>query len=371
MIKILHTADWHLRDTQYGNYERGLEFFAAAKRLVNDAILLHRQGKIDCIINGGDILDKKRPPSIVIHQLMEIHDMLVEAGIPMFTITGNHDQDDPSWISLNKKHNDRGIITIDDTTVDFKGVKIRGVLETSRKKIEEDLAQLTEQIDIIVWHGSMKECAGFDNGNYISLNEFIQYSEHLNTKLFLFGDIHKRQYFEQTRTNGNKIICGYPGSIEMASGVSEPPAKSCTIVDFDTLAMVEVPLITRPFIDADLSDPDVAANIIHQVLTTNEPLLINLKYYLDERFYLFDQFKSALNTREGKYNDIVRYSNEAPSTVVTNTERKSGTITLPELVADRLSGTSLVDVATELCLKTSNFEKVVEKFVQDKIPHIV
>lgn len=370
-MKILHTADWHLRDAQYGDYERGLEFFQAAKRLVNEAITLHKLGQIDCIVNGGDILDKKRPPSVVIHQLMEIHDMLVEANLPMFTITGNHDQDDPSWISLNKKHTDKGIISIDDTTVEFNGLRIHGALETNRKRLQEHLQQVNETVDILVWHGSMKESAGFDNGNYVSLQEFMDFTDHMNTKLFLFGDIHKRQYFEQTRANGTRILCGYPGSIEMASGVSEPPDKTYTIIDTDTLQMEHKPLKIRPFIEADLSSAEAAANIVQTLLTTEEPTLINLKYYLDDRFVLFDQFNIIMKTRDGKYKDIVRYSNEAPSTVITSEVAHTGSVSLAEVTGARFNGSTLLETAMELINKTCNPEKSIEKFVQDRIPYIV
>lgn len=365
-MKILHTADWHLRDSQYGDYSRGEDFFKSASRLIAKAGELFAAGKIDCIVNGGDILDKKRPPSVVIHQLLELHDKLVELGIPMFTITGNHDQDDPSWISLTKKHKDRGIIAIDDTVVEFRGIKIRGLLETSRTKLEAELGILAEPFDVLVWHGAVKESVNFDDGSNVSVYDFMQFTSHLNTSLFLFGDIHKKQYFELNRESGKKILLGYPGSIEMAN-VSEPPNKSFTIIDTDTLEMEDVSLLTRPFISVNLVDQANLKDAIEFIISQNQPITINLKYYLDERLHLFDELNTVLKSRENTFKDIIRYTNESPKTEDLPVNIV-GDITLENIALSRFRGTPVEDMVLALINKNANYEKVIETFVQTNIP---
>ena len=370
-MKILHTADWHLRESQYGDYERGLEFFQAAKRLVNTAIDLFRAGKIDCIINGGDILDKKRPPSVVIHQLMEINDLLVEAGLPMFTITGNHDQDSPSWISLNYKHKDRGIIPIDETTIDFRGMKIHGVMATTKNKIETAISQLNEKIDVIVWHGAIKESASFDDGSYISVDDFLEYSDHLGTRMFLFGDIHKPQYYQRQRKDGTYTVTGYPGSIEMAN-TQELGTKTFTIVDTDNLELEHVPLQSRPFIEIDLKDQDSLSKAIQDLSQQQKSALISITYYLDDRLELFNSLNLVLKTRETNFKDIIRFSNESPSTVeISEEEKATGTVTLPGLTMERFKNSNLGSTALELISKTANCEKIVEMFVQERLNTVV
>lgn len=368
---ILHTADWHLRESQYGDFDRGLEFFQAAKRLTSKAIDLFRAGKIDCIVNGGDILDKKRPPSVVIHQLMEINEMLVDAGLPMFTITGNHDQDDPSWISLNYKYKDRGIVPLDNTIVDYKGMKMTGIMATTKNKIELALAQINEKIDIIVWHGAIKESAAFDDGSYISVGDFLDFSEHLGTRLFLLGDIHKTQYYEKKRKDGTNTLTGYPGSIEMAN-TQESGNKTFTLIDTENLNCELVPLESRPFIEIDLKDAAALDSGIKALTSTGKSALISVTYYLDERLSLFNSLNLVLRTRETTFSDIIRFSNESPSSVVVSEEERStGNVTLPGITVERFKNTNLTPTALELINKTANHEKIIENFVQERLNTIL
>jgi DNA repair exonuclease SbcCD nuclease subunit len=367
-MRALHTADWHLRESQYGDKKRGLEFFEAALRLVEVASKLKEQGAIDCIINGGDILDKKRPPSLVMQQLMAIHDQLVYHNIPMFTITGNHDLDDPPWISLLPQFPGKGIISIDGLTLDFKGVKIRGVSALSKKGVQEEIESLNEPIDIVVWHGAIKESMSFTDGTNLSINDFIDYTSHINTKFFLLGDIHKRQYYDMMAPDGRRVICGYPGTLEMAS-TSENPNKSCTIIDTETYEMTEHQLVSRPYLEIDLKDEESMLAAVINLTNVNTSVLVSLQYYPDDRLDLFNKLNVVLADRSSRFNDIIRYSSEGVETKqeYINIE---GNVTLQTIIEADYAQDPLMDMMIELSNKNSNPEKIMESYVNSKLEQI-
>ncbi len=364
-MKILHTADWHLRESQYGDFGRGLEFFESAKRLIELAKVLKDSGQIDCIVNGGDILDKKRPPSVVVKQLLDIHALLVKYEIPMFTITGNHDQDDPSWISLVDVYPDKGIIPIDNKKIDFNGISIYGALDTSKKGLEYNLAGVSGPVDVLVWHGAISEVVNFDDGSYLNIQDFLNFSRHLNTKMFLFGDIHTTKYFTPHTDLGPAVI-GYPGTLEMCS-TSEAPNKSVTIVDTDNLSLQFLPVSSRPFIEIDLVDESVLGVYETMLRETEQPVLIKLKYYTDERLDLFTRLSLILSERSSKFKDLIRYTGESSTKEFTEAVDTKGEITLRGIAEMQYQDRDILDLVNSLLDKKVNAPKIIEEYVHTRL----
>ncbi len=364
-MKLLHTADWHLRESQYGDFGRGLEFFESSKRLIEQAKILKDAGELDFIVNGGDILDKKRPPSIVVKQLLDLHALLVKYEIPMFTITGNHDQDDPSWISLVDVYPDRGIIPIDNKKLEFNGLSIYGALDTSKKGLEANLAMVQGPIDILVWHGAISEVVNFDDGSYLTAADFINLSSHLNTRMFLFGDIHTTRYFTPI-VNDSPVLLGYPGTLEMCS-TSESEKKSATIIDTSTLEIKLLPLKSRAFFAIDLLTQVDLDNAVTSLIDLNEPALIKLKYYTDERLELFTKLCAVLTDRATKFKDIVRYTGEDANKSFVESVDVYGDITLRSIADAEYKDSACADLVFSLLEKTCNAPKVLEAFVHSRI----
>ncbi len=168
-IKFMHTADWHIRDVQYGRRFRGEDYRKAIRQIVDLAI----KNNVDFIVNGGDTLHLNRPSETMLEFLFEIHQSLRKAGIPMYTVTGNHDASDPSFLLFPSRQDqgggNGGIVCIDNQIVEHEGIRISGFPaipfgprpdEQGERNLDvENGTTLLERIhgctpvDICVWHG--------------------------------------------------------------------------------------------------------------------------------------------------------------------------------------------------------------------------
>ncbi|MGB2751738.1 MAG: DNA repair exonuclease [Pyrinomonadaceae bacterium] len=98
-MKFLHIADVHLGCTRYQLPESPRDFFEAW------IDVLQRYGideKVDFVIMCGDFFHKRSVPPETMNYAVEGLTMMREAGIPVVTIEGNHDQkhtdNDFSWL---------------------------------------------------------------------------------------------------------------------------------------------------------------------------------------------------------------------------------------------------------------------------------
>jgi exonuclease SbcD len=98
--KFLHFSDVHLGYQQYNHKERFNDFGRAFLHIVGQAIA----ERVDFVILGGDLFQKRAidPPTLV--QAMEGLGRLKEAGIPVAAVEGNHEhahyRDVFSWMEF-------------------------------------------------------------------------------------------------------------------------------------------------------------------------------------------------------------------------------------------------------------------------------
>jgi len=287
-MKILHTADLHLRDRQYARAFRGADFRAAMHRMIDLAV----DQQVDAIINGGDTFQINRPGSRLQAVLMEAHGRLKKAGIPMLCITGNHDNADPSFLEfpaltdyfealtgmpepdqLNEFRRNRklegatGIVCIDNARVRLGNWTIAGF--PASVDSQEMLKLLAaEPADIVVWHGCVAEFVPFPSANSLALEDMAL----PGIRAWLLGDIHLRN---RKRTKSG-VLVSYPGTLELCEK-GEPAEK---FVDIYTLPPEpsefpepqEVPMVTRPVLFLSVSDDneaDQACTKIQRTLLDN------------------------------------------------------------------------------------------------------
>jgi exonuclease SbcD len=285
-ISFLHTADWHIRDVQYGRRFRGIDYQKSIRQIVDLAI----QNKVDFIINGGDTLHINRPSETMLEFLFEIHQLLKEAGIPMYTVTGNHDASNPSFLQFparqDKEPGKGGIVCIDNQVVEIGGIRISGFTaipfgpkpnDTGARELDTKngitlLDHVTDRapVDICVWHGALDEFVPFPMSNSGSMLELpANYA-----RAWLLGDIHLR---DRKRLE-NGVLVSYPGPPEMCER-GEPAIK---YVDHYTLEPdwrerpfpepIELELQTRPVIFLSVADDaqaDQALQRIRQSIAEN------------------------------------------------------------------------------------------------------
>ncbi len=294
-VSFIHTADWHIRDMQYGRTFRGEDYRKAIRQVIDIAI----KNKVDFIINGGDTLHVNRPSETMLEFLFEVHERLEAAGIPMYTVTGNHDTSQPSFLkfpSIGRKkepikldfsfQGPCGIVCIDHQVVTHKGIRIsgfpaigfgpkpgeNGTVELDRVNGITLLEKIDGQdpVDICVWHGALEEFVPFPMRDSGSMHQLPA----AYAKAWLLGDIHLR---DRKRLENGALV-SYPGTVEMCER-GEPAKK---FVDHYTLEPgwrekpfpepVELELETRPVVFltvADEAEADQALQKIRQVTNDN------------------------------------------------------------------------------------------------------
>ncbi len=86
-MRFAHIADTHIGIRQYNLDEREEDFYKAFHESVDKII----ECKCDLVIHSGDLFDEPRPPVRAMVEARDGIDRLLEAGIPIFAVAGNHD----------------------------------------------------------------------------------------------------------------------------------------------------------------------------------------------------------------------------------------------------------------------------------------
>jgi exonuclease SbcD len=90
MTRLLHTGDWHL-----GRYLHGVSLLEDQRHVLDQLIDLARSERVDAVLVAGDVYDRSVPPADAVALLDEVlARLVVDAGIPVVLIAGNHDSPD-------------------------------------------------------------------------------------------------------------------------------------------------------------------------------------------------------------------------------------------------------------------------------------
>jgi len=93
IIRILFMADTHLGfdlpfRPRIQRRRRGPEFFANFKR----ALLPALQGRVDCVVHGGDLLYRSKVPPRLVAMAFEPLKQVADQGTPVYLVPGNHER---------------------------------------------------------------------------------------------------------------------------------------------------------------------------------------------------------------------------------------------------------------------------------------
>ncbi len=91
VLKVLHTADWHL-GKRFNSFdaEDGHKLARARLDAVARLLLLADQHVVDAMLCAGDLFDQPDPPADVVDPLIELF-RKKERSFPVFLLPGNHD----------------------------------------------------------------------------------------------------------------------------------------------------------------------------------------------------------------------------------------------------------------------------------------
>jgi DNA repair exonuclease SbcCD nuclease subunit len=355
-LRIIHTSDWHLDSVIYGKRSHADQLFATAMSIPKIA----KEQGATAIINSGDTLNSSKVGSYPIHQLDVIHEELITLGIPMYTLTGNHDMDDPQWISRYNHESGNGIVSIDNKTVCIGGnLHVHGFMSQNKAEFFQQMKDLKlPKATIGVWHGGIVEFTG--GGNYPTAAEILNAND-IHT--WLMGDIHVHKYIE---SNG-KII-GYPGPIGMID-VTENPVKYVELMDIDPdtakctghseIVIASTPLLTIP-VTTELEFMNAEA-----LLKSTQQHKRVIWFHFTESMEACMNHLMTLTTPQ----DVVRHKNITPrmtATVHNNTDPIiDSKKTLQEVGEEAFNDlpTTMKTAGMSILNRTSSHQAIIEKLI--------
>lgn len=204
-VKFIHAADLHLDSPMVGLrslpspiFSRLQEStFLALEKIVHKAI----EEKVDFVIFAGDLFDSEDRSIKAQTRLRTEMKRLLEHGIPVFAIHGNHDHLDGSWSHLDMPKNVHVFSTNVERmvykTVSGTNVHLYGFSYPSRHVFERKIAEYKKEgeadFHIGILHGNME--GNHDHGNYapFSLKELLD----KDFDYWALGHIHKKMILSQ------------------------------------------------------------------------------------------------------------------------------------------------------------------------------
>lgn len=227
-MKILFTADWHLGLPQIswtdGNWERILEQQASVEEMILQAV----KNNCEYFIIGGDIFHTSKPSSKIIEIFAELIEKIINAGLKIFIIHGNHDISMHENIlkAIAKFNKDNVLILSQPASWAFAKINLIFIpFELGTDYTIEVKRHLVKQkLNILVMHDT------FSGGMTGSEDFVLKGKTNLIKKvpqvdLVLCGHLHKQQVL----SGKTEVI--YPGSITTIDFGEENDKKGFATID--------------------------------------------------------------------------------------------------------------------------------------------
>ncbi len=280
----LHCSDTHLR--------RRVDERHAFSQIV-DAAIAHR---VD-VIAAGDLIDKQSNRSETITFLYRQLDRLREDDLRFYYTQGQHDMDDPPWLSAHPaaRHLHREACELADLTA-------YGLDWQPFGKLQEELAEIPDTVDLLVchqvWSNWMGDIAA-PQGSFEQIPGFIKY---VHT-----GDLHQWRLEQKKNADGEKMMVLSCGATTQQT-IIEPSTHHYALLYPDgkfekknlrSRVMIDSSLITK------LEDLDLFMSELEPTLAQSEQMAAAMELP-DEMYkpYLRVSFS-------GKVPDVVRRATKA------------------------------------------------------------
>ena len=214
-MRIAHISDSHLGYFQYRLNERKEDFLKAFREAVRRAI----EEKVDFIIHTGDLFESYHPDVSTISEAISVFKEIKDAGIPVFSITGNHDRVlRRGYSPPHRILKDLDLIELIDPVGDlnYEGVYIAGMRyfpKTYMKGIKErffsKFSENAQRADfsIFMFHQGLDQYLYYDYAYELNISDLPE-----GFNYYAGGHIHAF-----IRTNFKGGILSYAGSTEFRS----------------------------------------------------------------------------------------------------------------------------------------------------------
>ena len=259
MIKILHSADWHLDSPLvFRNAEQARYLREALFQIPGKIAALCKEEHCDLMLLAGDLFDGNANTAT----LRELKRALADVGVPVFITPGNHDYlgMDSVWTTGDWPENVHIFTrpTLESIVLPDLDLRIYGSGFTAMDcpgLLADFTAHATEQYQIAVLHGDPTQA----NSPYCPISK--QQVQNSGLDYLALGHIHKGDSFR-----AGKTLCAWPGC-PMGRGYDEGGEKGVLIVTLDdTVETKFLPLDTPRFFDLEIPAGDDATKALDSVL---------------------------------------------------------------------------------------------------------
>lgn len=351
VVRLVHTADNHLRVSASGSLARGEDFYKAAESVISIAV--HRGAC--AVINAGDLFNAADNPPVLMEQLTRLDELARSHALPVLCIQGNHDYAQPSWVQVlqQSRGNDTrigGFMDVDNKAASVRGLPVWCMPYKAPADLRASLASPTPEqaaCKIVVWHGQVLEFANYPSENIVTVEDF----DPARFNLVLLGDIHLCKYLQK-----DGMTIGYPGATELCKS-DEPLTHSCTIIDIEqatgrVLGMETAPVAHREVLTFRVDNEVNLADAVAAIRGRSGKELMVLVKFNDA----VPEVRSRLQAACG-VNGIVRAERYTLGVVIQKAEqrgtRKGPVDYLPDLVSDTL----LLRTCQQLCMPDINVQE--------------
>ena len=239
-IKIAHIADTHLGYRQYGLVEREKDFYDSFRIMIDDML----DKNVDCVLHSGDLFEQAKPPIEALLVAQECFEKLMENGIDVYVIAGNHDKIQkkgtviPQRLYESEKFH---ILTLNNPIIEISSDIVLCGLPYFPKNLEDavkdELYKIYEEVKnypykILMLHGSISKY--FDMECEFELDAIPEGFDY-----YAMGHLHNRIL----NYDFKKGILSYPGSTEIKSKAEisdyNKNKKGYSLVSIDNSLTVE------------------------------------------------------------------------------------------------------------------------------------
>jgi predicted phosphodiesterase len=269
-MKILHVSDTHLGlaehnaiDPQTGLNVREQDFYRAFRRVVDAAC----ETKPDLVIHAGDLFDAVRPSNRALTEAIEGFRRILDAGVPLVVIAGNHEtprlRATGSIFKALQAALPRAHVAYDGVyrAVELAGAVVHAVPDAaSEEELERALGRAKAArgaLNVLVLHAGVRRAAaavqsGEYNQHYVALDALTAFADF---DYIALGHYHRHMrvdgtdnayYSGPTERTGIDEASAVPGYVEV-----ELPARRVRHVPIDCRPMRDVAPIPCDGLPAD------------------------------------------------------------------------------------------------------------------------
>ena len=258
MIKILHSADWHLDSPLlFRSPEQTQLLRKALSQIPGKIAAICQEQGCDMMLLSGDLFDGPYAADT----LLSLRNALEQVGVPVFIAPGNHDfvGTDSPWLSERWPANVH-IFThpvMESKTLPELDCRVYGAGFTSMdcpSVLADFSPEHTERYAVGVLHGDPTQV----NSPYCPIT--TQQVKQSGLDYLALGHIHKGDSFR-----AGKTLCAWPGC-PMGRGFDEQGEKGVLIVTVDdTVTTQFIPLDTPRFYDLEIPATQPLSSVLPPV----------------------------------------------------------------------------------------------------------